>query len=177
MTFFLCYVQVILSPVDSVADTYSALLPEGTPSEFQRILELKVVIILVHFLFNVFFVVLLVFFILPSVLSDLFVIIIIQGLKKADQQTILEDFNKRGSGISQLPIATSTVQVIPAATPAPSLVVSQPSNALIASREDVLTRAAALGRGAATTGFKRFLALTEAAKDRTDGPFRKLFNA
>ncbi|PWA91893.1 membrane trafficking VPS53 family protein [Artemisia annua] len=132
--------KVILSPVDSVADTYSALLPEGTPSEFQRILELK-------------------------------------GLKKADQQTILEDFNKRGSGISQLPIATSAVQVIPAATPAPSLVVSQPSNALIASREDVLTRAAALGRGAATTGFKRFLALTEAAKDRTDGPFRKLFNA
>jgi hypothetical protein len=48
---------------------------------------------------------------------------------------------------------------------------------LIASREDVLTRAAALGRGAATTGFKRFLALTEAAKDRKDGPFRKLFNA
>lgn len=132
--------KVILSPVDSVADTYSALLPEGTPSEFQRILELK-------------------------------------GLKKADQQTILEDFNKRGSGISQLPIATSAVQVIPAATPAPSPVVSQPSNALIASREDVLTRAAALGRGAATTGFKRFLALTEAAKDRTDGPFRKLFNA
>ncbi|PWA91894.1 membrane trafficking VPS53 family protein [Artemisia annua] len=170
--------KVILSPVDSVADTYSALLPEGTPSEFQRILELKVVIILVHFLFNVFFVVLLVFFILPSVLSDLFIIInVIQGLKKADQQTILEDFNKRGSGISQLPIATSAVQVIPAATPAPSLVVSQPSNALIASREDVLTRAAALGRGAATTGFKRFLALTEAAKDRTDGPFRKLFNA
>lgn len=45
------------------------------------------------------------------------------------------------------------------------------------SREDVLTRAAALGRGAATTGFKRFLALTEAAKDRKDGPFRKLFNS
>lgn len=34
--------QVILSPVDSVADTYRALLPEGTPMEFQRILELKV---------------------------------------------------------------------------------------------------------------------------------------
>lgn len=45
------------------------------------------------------------------------------------------------------------------------------------SREDVLTRAAALGRGAATTGFKRFLALTEAAKDKKDGPFRKLFNS
>lgn len=35
--------QVILSPVDSVADTYRALLPEGTPMEFQRILELKVI--------------------------------------------------------------------------------------------------------------------------------------
>ena len=34
--------QVILSPVDSVANTYRALLPEGTPLEFQRILELKV---------------------------------------------------------------------------------------------------------------------------------------
>ncbi|KAI7742047.1 hypothetical protein M8C21_030053 [Ambrosia artemisiifolia] len=132
--------KVILSPIDSVADTYSALLPEGTPSEFQRILELK-------------------------------------GLKKADQQTILEDFNKRGSGISQAPIATSAVPVIPAVAPNPAPLVSQLSGSVIASREDVLTRAAALGRGAATTGFKRFLALTEAAKDRTDGPFRKLFNA
>ncbi|CAK7340356.1 unnamed protein product [Dovyalis caffra] len=86
--------KVILSPIDSVADTYRALLPEGTPMEFQRILELKVI-----------------------------------------------------------------------------------AFGFIASREDVLTRAAALGRGAATTGFKRFLALTEAAKDRKDGPFRKLFNA
>ncbi|CAH1435177.1 unnamed protein product [Lactuca virosa] len=141
--------KVILSPVDSVADTYSALLPEGTHSEFQRILDLK-------------------------------------GLKKADQQTILEDFSKRGSGI---PIATSAVQMVPAtaAGPPPPVavavaVVSQQGGgssygAAMISREDVLTRAAALGRGAATTGFKRFLALTEAAKDRTDGPFRKLFNA
>jgi len=41
-------VQVILSPVDSVADTYRALLPEGTPMEFQRILELKVIISLFY---------------------------------------------------------------------------------------------------------------------------------
>ncbi|KAG2593657.1 hypothetical protein PVAP13_5NG012558 [Panicum virgatum] len=34
--------KVILSPVDSVANTYHALLPEGTPLEFQRILDLKV---------------------------------------------------------------------------------------------------------------------------------------
>ncbi|GJW22588.1 calcium-transporting ATPase 4, plasma membrane-type-like protein [Tanacetum coccineum] len=31
----------ILSPINYVADTYGALIPEGTPSEFQRILELK----------------------------------------------------------------------------------------------------------------------------------------
>ncbi|XP_021890938.1 vacuolar protein sorting-associated protein 53 A [Carica papaya] len=128
--------KVILSPVDSVADTYRALLPEGTPMEFQRILELK-------------------------------------GLKKADQQAILDDFNKHGPGITQPSI------VVPAAPAAPAApVINNPmSVGFITSREDVLTRAAALGRGAATTGFKRFLALTEAAKDRKDGPFRKLFNA
>uniref|UniRef100_A0A5B7ANB4 Putative vacuolar protein sorting-associated protein 53 A isoform X1 n=1 Tax=Davidia involucrata TaxID=16924 RepID=A0A5B7ANB4_DAVIN len=131
--------KVILSPVDSVADTYRALLPEGTPLEFQRILELK-------------------------------------GLKKADQQNILDDFNKRGSGITQPPIAPSVVPAAPSLPAAP--IMTNPASAgVIASREDVLTRAAALGRGAATTGFKRFLALTEAAKDRKDGPFRKLFNA
>ncbi|GKV10745.1 hypothetical protein SLEP1_g22066 [Rubroshorea leprosula] len=144
--------KVILSPVDSVADTYRALLPEGTPMEFQRILELK-------------------------------------GLKKADQQGILDDFNKGAPAISQ---PSSTASVGPAAplpsvvttalTPASawasaSTVINPASVGFIASREDVLTRAAALGRGAATTGFKRFLALTEAAKDRKDGPFRKLFNA
>ncbi|KAJ9174311.1 hypothetical protein P3X46_017348 [Hevea brasiliensis] len=126
--------KVILSPIDSVADTYRALLPEGTPMEFQRILELK-------------------------------------GLKKADQQSILDDFNKHGPAITQPSIAPS---VVPAA-PAPAI--TNQTVGFIASREDVLTRAAALGRGAATTGFKRFLALTEAAKDRKDGPFRKLFNA
>lgn len=103
-----------------------------------------------------------------------------QGLKKADQQSILDDFNKRGSGITQPSMNTTPlVQTAPtapvaAATPA---AVNPASVGVIASREDVLTRAAALGRGAATTGFKRFLALTEAAKDRKDGPFRKLFNA
>ncbi|KAG5549619.1 hypothetical protein RHGRI_014809 [Rhododendron griersonianum] len=131
--------KVILSPIDSVADTYRALLPEGTPSEFQRILELKV------------------------------------GLKRADQQSILDDFDKRGPEISQPPPAPPVLLAVPTAPPAPTI--ANPSSAgVIASREDVLTRAAALGRGAATTGFKRFLALTEAAKDRKDGPFRKLFN-
>ncbi|XP_010258632.1 PREDICTED: vacuolar protein sorting-associated protein 53 A [Nelumbo nucifera] len=130
--------KVILSPIDSVGDTYRALLPEGTPLEFQRILELK-------------------------------------GLKKADQQSILDDFNKHGSGITQPPAVQSVVPAVPVAPTAP-VAANSASAGVIASREDVLTRAAALGRGAATTGFKRFLALTEAAKDRKDGPFRKLFN-
>ncbi|CAD6228624.1 unnamed protein product [Miscanthus lutarioriparius] len=146
--------KVILSPVDSVANTYGALLPEGTPLEFQRILDLK-------------------------------------GLKKADQQTILEDFNKHAPAPAPAikhpvvaptvapPVATASVQIVPSvATPAVSITPSMVSlKGALANQEDVLARAAALGRGAATTGFKRFLALTEAAKDRKDGPFRKLFNA
>ncbi|EEE55847.1 hypothetical protein OsJ_04466 [Oryza sativa Japonica Group] len=142
--------KVILSPVDSVANTYRALLPEGTPLEFQRILDLK-------------------------------------GLKKADQQTILEDFNKHSPAIKHPavaptvapPVATSSAHhIAPVTTPTVSTTPSMATlTGALANREDVLARAAALGRGAATTGFKRFLALTEAAKDRKDGPFRKLFNA
>ncbi|KAF8664927.1 hypothetical protein HU200_054245 [Digitaria exilis] len=146
--------KVILSPVDSVANTYRALLPEGTPLEFQRILDLK-------------------------------------GLKKADQQAILEDFNKHAPAPAPAikhpavaptvapPVATASVQMAPSVvTPAVSITPSMAAlTGALANREDVLARAAALGRGAATTGFKRFLALTEAAKDRKDGPFRKLFNA
>lgn len=49
-TLLLIITQVILSPVDSVADTYRALLPEGTPMEFQRILELKVKLTLISVL-------------------------------------------------------------------------------------------------------------------------------
>ncbi|XP_027176359.1 vacuolar protein sorting-associated protein 53 A isoform X1 [Coffea eugenioides] len=128
--------KVILSPIDSVADTYCALLPEGTPTEFQRILELK-------------------------------------GLKRTDQQSILDDFSRRGSGITQPAIAgPSAVPSAPPPSAAPAITSPVVVGSLI-SREDVLARAAALGRGAATTGFKRFLALTEAAKDRKD--FRKLF--
>ena len=84
---------------------------------------------------------------------------IAQGLKKADQQTILDDFDKCGSGISESRVATLA------------------SLAVIASRTDVLTRATAPGRGATTTRFKRFLASTEATKDWKDRPLRKLFNA
>ncbi|XLU79001.1 hypothetical protein S245_002422 [Arachis hypogaea] len=42
----------------------------------------------------------------------------------------------------------------------------------MASRKAIITRGAALGRGAAATGFIHFLALTEASKYRKDGPFR-----
>ncbi|KAK1591139.1 hypothetical protein Q3G72_002850 [Acer saccharum] len=130
--------KVMLSPVNSVADTYRALLPKGTPMESQHILEFK-------------------------------------GLKKADQQSILDDFNKHGCGITQ-PAAIVPL-VAPPATPAISPAMTASSAVgFIPSREYVLTRAAALGRGAATTGFKWFLALTEADKDCKDGPFRKLFN-
>ncbi|GAB2282377.1 HIT domain protein [Dionaea muscipula] len=132
--------KVILSPMDSVADTYRALLPEGTPAEFQRILELK-------------------------------------GLKKADQQTVLDDFNKHGSSIKRQTMASTTIIEAASTVSAAPTIPSPSASGIIVSREDVLTRAAALGRGAATTGFKRFLALTEAAKDRKDLPFRKLFNA
>lgn len=130
--------KVILSPTDSVADTYCALLPEGTPSEFQRILDLK-------------------------------------GLKRTDQQTILDDYNKRGAGTYQASLKT----VIPSA---PSTMVAAPVIAnpitpgIIPLKEEIVARAAALGRGAATTGIRRFLALTESTtKDRKDGAFRKLF--
>lgn len=34
--------QVILSPTDSIADSYRALLPDGSGADFQRILDLKV---------------------------------------------------------------------------------------------------------------------------------------
>ncbi|XVF52440.1 hypothetical protein PTKIN_Ptkin05aG0018200 [Pterospermum kingtungense] len=138
-----CYSKfVILSPVDSVADTYRALLPERTRMEFKRILELK-------------------------------------GLKKSDQQSILDDFSKGAPAISQPPSMAPVGQLMPPSPPVTTVAaIPDPASAgFIASREDVLTRAAALGLGAATTGFKRFLALTEAAKDRKDGPFRKLFNA
>ncbi|VVB00648.1 unnamed protein product [Arabis nemorensis] len=123
--------KVILSPIDSVADTYRALFPEGTTMEFQRILELK-------------------------------------GLKKADQQSILDDFNKHGPGFTQPSVMPQPMPT----PPAPPLAITNPATAsgFIANSEDVLTRAAALG-------IKKFIALTEAAKDRKDGPLRRLFNA
>ena len=108
---------------------------------------------------------------------DLFVVLM-QGLKKADQQSILDDFNKHGPGFTQASVSAAMPQPVPT-PPALPLGITNPATAagFIANSEDVLTRAAALGRGAATTGFKKFIALTEAAKDRKDGPLRRLFNA
>ncbi|KAG5524533.1 hypothetical protein RHGRI_031256 [Rhododendron griersonianum] len=81
---------------------------------------------------------------------------LLKGLKRADQQSILDDFDKRGPEISQPPPAPPILLAVPTAPPAPTI--ANPSSAgVIASREDVLTRAAALGRGAATTGFKRWI--------------------
>ncbi|KAI9192084.1 hypothetical protein LWI28_018149 [Acer negundo] len=67
-----------------------------------------------------------------------------KSLKKADQQSILDDFNKHGRGIKQ-PAAIVPL-VAPPAAPAisPAMTVSSPVG-FIVSREYVLTRAAALG--------------------------------
>ncbi|CAI9773930.1 unnamed protein product [Fraxinus pennsylvanica] len=128
--------KVILSPVDSVADTYCALLPEGTPTEFQRILDLK-------------------------------------GLRRTDQQSILDDYSKRGARTTQ-PSINLVVPTVSSTSITPVLT-GLPAPGIMSSGEEVLARAAALGRGFSATGFKKFLALTEAAKDRKDGTLRKFF--
>ncbi|KAI3693241.1 hypothetical protein L6452_33073 [Arctium lappa] len=69
------------------------------------------------------------------------------GKKKADQQTILDDFNKRGFGIFESPVTAQAIQVAHvAASSVPPPMATPASPAVIASREDVLS-------------------LTEAAKD------------
>ncbi|BBN20320.1 vacuolar protein sorting-associated protein 53 [Marchantia polymorpha subsp. ruderalis] len=142
--------KVILSPMEAIADTYRALLPEGTAMDFQRILDLK-------------------------------------GLKRTDQQPLLDIFSKRGQG------------GVPAASPSAMAVTSHalsPANSLMPSatqeiREIMMSRAAALGRGAmaqsalaaaaavsSSNGLKRIFALAEQAKEgaaKKEG-FRKLFN-
>ncbi|KAH7283807.1 hypothetical protein KP509_34G024900 [Ceratopteris richardii] len=147
--------KVILSPVESIADTYRTLLLEGTTADFQRLLDLK-------------------------------------GLKKAEQQPLLDYYNRRGpSGVgSSNPLATVApapiVTLAPASPPAPVT----PTAATMASRDAVMARAAALGRGAmaqsaaaaaavSSTGLKRIFALAESAKEgasKKEGTFRKLFN-
>ncbi|KAI5061178.1 hypothetical protein GOP47_0023683 [Adiantum capillus-veneris] len=145
--------KVILSPVESIADTYRALLLEGTATDFQRLLDLK-------------------------------------GLKKAEQQPLLDYFNRRGtSGVapsSPLSTAAPIAALAPATPPTPAT----PTAITIASRDAMMARAAALGRGAmaqsaaaaaavSSTGLKRIFALAESAKEgasKKEGTFRKLFN-
>lgn len=145
--------KVILSPVESIADTYRALLLEGTATDFQRLLDLK-------------------------------------GLKKAEQQPLLDYFNRRGTSgatsSSPLPSVTPSVAIVPATPPTPVT----PSAVNVASRDAMMARAAALGRGAmaqsaaaaaavSSTGLKRIFALAESAKEgasKKEGTFRKLFN-
>ncbi|MCO5581011.1 hypothetical protein L7F22_034887 [Adiantum nelumboides] len=144
--------KVILLPVESIADTYRALLLEGTVTDFQRLLDLK-------------------------------------GLKKAEQQPLLDYFNRRGtSGVAPSSPLTTTpiVALAPATPPTPAT----PTAITVASRDAMMARAAALGRGAmaqsaaaaaavSSTGLKRIFALAESAKEgasKKEGTFRKLFN-
>ncbi|WZZ51573.1 hypothetical protein YC2023_051680 [Brassica napus] len=69
-----------------------------------------------------------------------------QGLKKADQQIILDDLNKHGPGFTWPSVSGAMPQV-----------------------QGCVNEGEAVGRGAATSGFNNFIALTEAAKDLKDG--------
>ncbi|KAI3693242.1 hypothetical protein L6452_33074 [Arctium lappa] len=105
----------IISPMtlctyNYVADTYGALLPVGTPSEFERILELK-----------------------PS----------------------------------RWPMWRQMLCLLP----------WPPQLHMQYFERGCAYQSSGTWQSATTTGFKRFLALTEAAKARKDGPFRELFNA
>ncbi|CAN7108837.1 unnamed protein product [Brassica rapa subsp. narinosa] len=73
-----------------------------------------------------------------------------QGLKKADQQSILDDFNKHGPGFTE-----------------PSVYRKQ---------QGCVDEAEALDRGAATISFNNFIALTEVAKDLKDGSLSQLIS-
>ncbi|KAH0884256.1 hypothetical protein HID58_060352, partial [Brassica napus] len=68
------------------------------------------------------------------------------GLKKADQQIILDDLNKHGPGFTWPSVSGAMPQV-----------------------QGCVNEGEAVGRGAATSGFNNFIALTEAAKDLKDG--------
>eukprot|EP00850_Spirogloea_muscicola_P021727 SM000259S08749 [mRNA] locus=s259:135499:140355:- [translate_table: standard] len=153
--------KVLLSPSDAIADTYRALLPDGTSADFQRILDLK-------------------------------------GMKKPDQQAVVDNLARKGSfagpdtptaptsGLSSAPLSGGAAQLMSPSTTA----TAASSLATAASREAMMARAAALGRGAmaqsaaaaaavSSTSLKRIFALAESAKEgsKKDGTFRKLFNA
>eukprot|EP00850_Spirogloea_muscicola_P023182 SM000335S12906 [mRNA] locus=s335:65884:70763:+ [translate_table: standard] len=153
--------KVLLSPSEAIADTYRALLPDGTSADFQRILDLK-------------------------------------GMKKPDQQAVVDNLARKGSFagpdtpmaptsvLSSAPLSGGAAQLMSPSTTA----TAASSLATAASREAMMARAAALGRGAmaqsaaaaaavSSTSLKRIFALAESAKEgsKKDGTFRKLFNA
>ncbi|CAN7047097.1 unnamed protein product, partial [Brassica oleracea var. botrytis] len=66
-------------------------------------------------------------------------------VSKADQQIILDDFNKYGPGWVYI-------------------------------KQGCVNKGAALGRGAATSGFNKFIKLAEAAKDLKDGSLSQLIS-
>lgn len=117
-----------------------------------------------------------------------------QGLKRTEQQPLLDQFNKRGNG-GLLPASPTTPTSTQLASAVSSLLPNNvvPSAAGAPSREAMMARAAAAaaaGRGAmaqsaaaaaaaSATGLKRIFALAESAKEgasKKEGTFRKLFN-
>ena len=154
--------KVLPSPLDTLAGTYRALLPEGSATDFQRILELK-------------------------------------GVKKAEQQPLIEQLSRQYPAL----VMASPSLLTPIGRSAAALSLGSPSVeqpvaaaaggmlASAASREAMMARAAALGRGAmaqsaaaaaavsGTGALKRIFAMAESAKEgaaKKDIAFRKLFS-
>jgi hypothetical protein len=116
------------------------------------------------------------------------ILLLPQGLKRTEQQPLLDRFNNRSSEGLPAPIAvqpSGQLVLAPLSTqPQSPVAFGQPS------REAMMARAAALGRGAmaqsaaaaaaaSSTGLKRLFALAEQAKEgaaKKEGTFRKLFN-
>ncbi|GAQ83207.1 vacuolar protein sorting-associated protein 53 [Klebsormidium nitens] len=142
--------KVILAPVEAVADTFRALLADGSASDFQKVLDLK-------------------------------------GLKKNEQQPLLDQFNRRVGSSSPAP-STATA---PPSQSSPLVPTSSGAAAFAQSARPAMEKAAAIGRGAmaqsaaaaaaavSSNSLKRIFALADAAKDSTgkkEGTFRNLFN-
>ncbi|GER47823.1 vacuolar protein sorting protein [Striga asiatica] len=108
---------------------------------------------------------------------------LLKGLNRTERQRILDDYNQHGARTNQPSIKpvfapTSTLSGTPALAnnnnSSSSSNLSTPVG-IIPLKEEIVARAAALGRGA-TTGIRRILALIESTtKDLKDGPLRKLF--
>lgn len=164
--------KVLLSPVEAIAETYRALLPDGSVADFQRVLDLK-------------------------------------GVKKADQQPLIDSLSRRAqsASVSAVTYAAAPSDIVTPASGgqlggslhlqgASGMTMGQLAGsgmlASAASRDAMIARAAALGRGAmaqsaaaaaavsSTSAIKRIFQLAESAKDgatKKDNTFRKLFNS